>query len=263
MRGPRSTTMPRRALVTQAVCVSPACRVCAGQERRLIYPARDADAPAADVVTSFEEGWDPERWGESNMSCDFQDAEARLPAAPRRPCASRAACRPAPANCCATWPPTSTRPSSALSSAWSPLVMRRAPSSAVECAEVSHVGWSAADELPAKYAASKLWPLFSHACSAAQAYGVCASLHSGRGRQRQWCVRPLRPPRAGARWQPLGAEQGRICAGGQHARGAGRHDLHAAHARSAAALGERADQGAWRPKHALAAPVQVSGNGQT
>jgi len=85
MRGPRSTTMPRRALVTQAVCVSPACRVCAGQERRLIYPARDADAPAADVVTSFEEGWDPERWGESNMSCDFQDAEARLPAAPLAP----------------------------------------------------------------------------------------------------------------------------------------------------------------------------------
>ncbi len=82
---PGPAAMPTRALVMQAVCVSTACRACAGQERRLIYPAREADAPAADVVTSFEEGWDPERWGESNMSCDFQDAEARLPAAPLAP----------------------------------------------------------------------------------------------------------------------------------------------------------------------------------
>ena len=51
----------------------------------MIYPGREADGHAADAVNSFEEGWDPERWSEATMSCDFQDASALMPAAPPAP----------------------------------------------------------------------------------------------------------------------------------------------------------------------------------
>ena len=64
----------------------------AGQERRLIYPSREADARGGSdsATTSFEEGWDPERWGEATMACDFQDTEAlAAPAAPPAPPAPR------------------------------------------------------------------------------------------------------------------------------------------------------------------------------
>ena len=63
-----------------------------GQERRLIYPSREADARGGSdsATTSFEEGWDPERWGEATMACDFQDTEALAPpAAPPAPLVPR------------------------------------------------------------------------------------------------------------------------------------------------------------------------------
>ena len=75
-----------------AASAAESVEVCTGQERRLIYPSREADARGGSdaATTSFEEGWDPERWGEATMACDFQDTEALAPpAAPPAPLAPR------------------------------------------------------------------------------------------------------------------------------------------------------------------------------
>ena len=69
---------PDRAACCSAAETSECAGVRTGQERRLIYPSREADARGGSdaATTSFEEGWDPERWGEATMACDFQDTEA-------------------------------------------------------------------------------------------------------------------------------------------------------------------------------------------